>query len=182
MTSTSANLKTPLGTLIFSVIADRDMSSADEVSVEIITISPELPLGMSVESCSAGLLSARFSAPIATLQFLCQWEHAANRGDPNSGEGLDAQSWEDDNHIVMVGTEDADFLSARLPSLQICIEDEPVEYLSDGFSISLPRIPAHRPISLQFVVATNLIPESVDDSVWFAVDIPHARLLEKAKG
>ena len=175
-------LNTPLGKISFSVLVDGDAYTGTSALVEDFLVSPNLPIDMSVGSCSAVLLKAQFPTTIRELKFICRWEHAVPYGDRNSGEGLDAQSWDDENHIVMIGTEDADFLGARRPDLKIRVEDEPIEYLTNGFVISLSQIPAHKPISLHYVVATNPIPEPADDSVWFAVDIPHAWLSEQTKG
>jgi len=37
-------------------------------------------------------------------------------------------------------------------------------------------------ITLHFVVAINIYPEPVEDSAWFAVDVPHQRVLAGLAG
>jgi hypothetical protein len=102
-------------------------------------------------------------------------------GSPETGEALDAQSWENDGHIVMIGTEDVAFLSRRLPSLNLSEREAPTELLSNGFRITLPKLEPKIPVSLHFIVASNPSPEPVECSTWFAVDVPHARIEEEAK-
>jgi len=57
-----------------------------------------------------------------------------------------------------------------------------VHYLPTGFDVFLPRVPAAAGTTLHFVVVINTYPEPVEDSAWFAVDVPHQRLLAELAG
>jgi len=96
---------------------------------------------------------------------------------PQSGERLEAQSWEQGDNLVMIGTEDFEALVDRLPNHGLTESDYPVRYSSDGIEIMLPQVPAHQRTTLHFVVAVNCLPEPKGCSAWFAVDLPHQQVL-----
>jgi hypothetical protein len=98
-----------------------------------------------------------------------------------SGQWLDAQSWEQDSRLVMVGTEDGEMLAARLPECGFSEDAYPVHYLPDGFDVWTPRVDPGSEVTLHFVVADNPHPEPAVASSWVAADINHKWLLDKKK-
>ncbi len=154
--------------------------ASDGVEMKWCNPQPYLPPGMSVDHLTACILSARPTHPITQLVFKCAWEPPlSNRGGPESGESLEAQSWKNGHQCVMVGTEDYETLSGRLPQLTLREESNPVKYLDNGFEIKIPLIEWGQEISLHYVVASNPFPEPMECSCWYAVDIPHKELLNK---
>lgn len=79
---------------------------------------------------------------------------------------------------VFIGTEDYDARSHRLPNLLLNEELYPIVCLTNGFQITIPLINAGQTVSLHYVIASNPFPEPVDCSCWYAVDIPHRKVLE----
>ena len=182
MRSASTRLQTPLGSLEFFAEFCSESLTEKEVSIQLGPITPKLPDGMNVDSSHGVLLRVQHQNEISSLSFFCKWEQSSQLGVRESGEGLDAQSWESKDSIVMIGTEDDEFLNSRLSAFRLNSEEEMVEYLPDGFVISIGRIPPHKPVSLHYVVATNSVPEPEECSAWFAVDVQHPRVIETMKG
>ena len=137
---------------------------------------------MTVESSKAVFFEIIPETPLTDLLIEFVFRDTPVVGAPETGEALDAQSWESGEHIVMIGTEDIDFLSHRLPSLNLSDDRPPTEFLANGFRITLPNLEAMTPISLHFVVASNPLPEPAECSSWFAVDVPHSRISDQSKG
>jgi hypothetical protein len=95
---------------------------------------------------------------------------------PDTGESLDAQSWDSNCHRVTVGTEDCVVLCRRLPDLGFTEARSPMTYNEDRLGILIPDVTEGSSFSLHFVIAWRSLPDPADCSTWFAVDIPHARL------
>jgi len=149
------------------------------ISLQQISLQPMLPPGMSVISTRAILLTTDSCDAISTIRFTCNFEGEADGG-PCTGEGLDAQEWEDSGYLVVVGTEDADFLGKRIPLLGLGELDPIVQYEPRRLSILVEDIPPNCPLSLHYVIAENFSPEPVEISAWFAVDIPHHQIQSNA--
>jgi hypothetical protein len=112
---------------------------------------------------------------------MCEWVVPQQApGNPQSGERLDAQSWEADSHVVCVGTEDFEALTFRLPNCGLRESSYPVSYHAQGIEVCLPHV--REVASLHFAVAVNAWPEPVECSAWFAADIDHSRVLDFAGG
>lgn len=152
-----------------SVALDRSLS------VRRVEITPDLPDGMAVDFVTAFLIELVTSSSVHDFAFDCRLVCSPSKGDPNSGENLDAQSWSIGNGLLMIGTEDCEALRARMTWLDISLDNDLVSYLRDGFRLTFPYIPAKRQLSFHFVIAYNQIDKHCD-SEWFAVDIPHANL------
>jgi hypothetical protein len=174
----SKTLNTPLGQVQFSARAEPTAGGVYEIEFSVVEPEPILPPGMSVRRVRAVVLRAFSRMGFERLDYRCQFVTDLEGG-PESGEGLEAQSWEGEHDIVLIGTEDGEALSYRMPWLEsqgdlLAV----VQYQKDGFSVPLKRIPAGRTIGLHYVVAENSNPEPVECSAWYAVDIPHAKLLQ----
>ena len=167
-------LKTTFGELSFGVTSKNgDLSNARIVSQNL---EPMLPEGMEVEESIAILLRVNSSTEIENLNFTCTWEHSIEEGGACTGQGLDAWEWEKDNHLLLIGTEDEEWLSSRLGSQYL--PKIPVKMGNNGFEINIESFPKNNELSLHFIVSSNSLPEKVDCSCWYAVDVAHKRVLK----
>ena len=182
--SNSLIVETPLGLVRFW--ADVEASTAAECQLEfrIAEFQPDLPPGMSVRRARAVVLRIRATRALDRLCFRCSLRGEADarprptEPTPEPGARLDAQSWTANRDIVVIGTEDGEALTARLPWLRT--PDDPlafVRYEPDGLSIPLEWIPAGVEATLHHVVVENTYPEPVECCSWFAADLPHRRVL-----
>lgn len=169
----SISVNTPLGNLNFSAVAENFSDISEFTEVALSRPEVKLPSGMVVEDLVACLLICQPRERLLNLVFQCIWDTPSLKGAPDSGERLDAQSWENATHIVMVGTEDYEALNERMPELSLREELYPIEYMTDGFRIMIPSVEPGTRLSLHYVIATNRLPEPVDCSCWYAVDINH---------
>ena len=172
---------TPLGDFQFSVTTSGSMDgSIDNIILKSKNHSPDLPASMSVEGCRLVFASIKLLKPIPQFKFSCRVITDSNLDiDPESGEGLDAKSWSDNNHMVMIGTEDEERLLNRFQKQSISLDNGFVEYSANGLSINIDNPPVNQCINLHFVISWNPLPEKIDCSCWYAVDIPHEKIEEK---
>jgi hypothetical protein len=134
-------------------------------------------------------------AIIKDLSFVALFEPNTHIGmlerDPNSGEGLEAMSWNTDSIEQSLGTEDADFLFRRAQShdwmpnrlasvwasiLEGESSEFAIEYLSNGLRIAIPPLFAGDKIQIHFNVAwAPIIKIGKEDSItsWLVVDTPY---------
>ena len=165
----------PFGDVAMSCVSSPPLDSA--LVVQRIAFKPTLPDGMAVDLVAAYRIAFVLDAPIHNFSFDFTLTQCRTKGDANSGECLDAQSWEIDNGLLMFGTEDGDALQARMTWLTIHGNDYPIEYLPHGFRIVIPYIAPNTTVRFHFVLAYNPVNKECD-SEWFAVDVPHAKLSE----
>ena len=176
--STALYVDTPLGQLKFYT----DLAGGKTVNLKLaqVKIEPTLPAGYSVSACVAVFLEFSVTENVTGFQFHCDWENFDGKGYGNTGEGLDAWEWEHNGHLVMVGTEDADRLNARIPlvPLQLIPSEYPITMEANKMSIRLEKLPEGKSYSLHFIVAWNPYPEPKDCSCWYAVDVPHKMIAQ----
>lgn len=150
-------------------------ASDHALNVQRIELAPELPVGKSVDLIVAYRIV--FNSPVPAHDFFFDIELAKcqSKGNRESGEHLEAQSWSIGNGRLVLGTEDGEALKARMPWLQIQRDDYPIEYLDHGFRMVLPYIASGTTVGFHFVLAYN--PTDMGcDSEWLAVDVPHSQL------
>jgi len=177
MTNSKLFLETALGKLVFSV----DIEQGDpNLNLYLCSLKIELPQGMSVENHDACILNCTAVRRMKNLIFQCYWENPFAKGSPETGECLDAQLWENRTSRVLIGTENFDALSRRLPNCGIS-RDNWHPFPEYGLLIKIPIIEPDQEISLHFLVASNTLPEPQDCSCWFAVDIDHSKVLQCIK-
>ena len=176
MANLSTCITTPIGTLFFSASArEGDLSNA---SISTCQIKPIIPEGMHVQECMAVLLRCTSNSPIRDAVFLCEWNDFEESGFGAPGEGLDAWEWESDGVLVMVGTEDAEWANSRLKlHKEFCSDNYPITNENNKISIVIEEFSTHQELSLHFVVAWNKLPEPKECSCWYAVDVPHKRIV-----
>lgn len=163
------------------------------IRAELLLVSPDLDLPhcMSVDGCVAAVWRVRAFERIASCEFSCRWASGTGRseaGEPESGEGLDAQAWSRGRIRVSVGTEDTERLRARsavgdrLPASWMDLlgygeeRYDPVRYVPDGFVLSLPALEPDAQCQIQFTVAWA-DRDPGDASTWFAVDCRWSQVL-----
>lgn len=172
-----AEIATKIGTLSFSVIAKFGDTSRAKIRTKKIT--PKLPEGMSVESSTLVLLTMPAQIQIENLRFTCELGESFPKGYGCSGEALDAWEWKTQDRMVMIGTEDGDWLKSRLKLDQINRKNYPVIFNQHKIGIEIERFSEDRIFSLHFVVSENPYPEHKDCSCWFSVDVPHETVLSE---
>ena len=174
LSNTELVLQTIFGELSFSVTAkEGDLSNAKILSSDL---EPMIPEGMEVEGSVAILLRVKSSTEIKHLNFMCTWNNSIGKGGACTGLCLDAWEWETDNHLILIGTEDEEWLGSRLR--QKYISESPVIMGSKGFEIHIEEYPKGMELTLHYMVASNRLPEKEECSCWFAVDVSHKRVLE----
>lgn len=198
-------VKTPLGVLSFNcelmkksilqihpIRTEVDDSQAiisywlfEDCKVEFLRLNfnPKLPVGMRVDQCICGIwrikalkeVSCRFSCSLATNL----------EGSVETGERLNAQSFEDDNVILTIGTEDEECFAYRARSdcwfprrLKSEIEPDQVKYLLHGMNITLPNLIDGEVLQVYFNCAWTS-KNNRENSTWFAVDKDPLELLKE---
>ncbi|WP_156379427.1 hypothetical protein [Acidovorax sp. Root402] len=132
----------------------------------------DLPPGMSVEKCWAAIftLVAGTQTPSALLQAQL-WPSLPTSGNPGTGEGLEAQTWEGGGYMLAAGTEDEEFLRARIGNPKLRAE---ARYEPASLTVALSNLPPYITTEVHFIVAWNHFPEAVEGSCWYAVDQSHS--------
>ncbi len=171
MSSVTLRITTPIGEIEF--VAEADVESTSQLSLSAAPFEPSLPDGMSVAGCYGVLLHIHSSQAATDVQFKAQLhttvslEHGAE-----TGEGLEAQAWYGQQYVLLVGTEDAECLQARLRE-RIEVSNDSFTYSANSLSVRVTRALEADSFSLHFVVAWNELPEPQDCSCWYAVDQQH---------
>ncbi len=139
-------------------------------------LTPMLAPGMSVDFAVALIGTLSSLQPIHQFKFLLQFATAVPKGSPESGEGLDAQSFDIAQSRVMIGTEDGEAIASRLKWFQLTDSNYPIGYLANGFELAFDSIPPRTVLDFHFIIAYNAIARD-DASEWYAVGVPHPSLL-----
>ncbi len=172
-------IRTQIGNVGFKVHAsDGDISNA---SIAIAEIEPLIPQGMEIEGSIGVLLTLVSPSEIKDLKFSCVWSDNEAKGDACSGEGLDAWEWESEGQLVVIGTEDGEWLFSRLNLGELTRDNYPVSMDTNRITIELDQYPANTELTLHFVVSSNSLPEKEDCSCWYAVDVAHRRVVEACR-
>jgi hypothetical protein len=148
-----------------------------------------------VQDCWAILWRAHFTH--AVEQVICEttWISQVSNyeGGPDSGEGLEAQTWYTPTTILSLGTEGEDMLfiraqgNDRLPQ-RLLTHARPelgilplVQYNEQGLSIMFTELEADEEIQVHFVIAwSNNTPDSI--ATWNAVNLSASQILKGAMG
>lgn len=175
MQQPSVQIKTPLGNLKF--LAESADIPISGISIQTVPFSPKIPPGMSVLACYGVILQIDAANTLNDLRFKALLEpNSIVCSGATTGEGIEAQDWNNRNYVMLVGTEDLEYLRARVKHC-IVFPDAPFTYSNESLSIHIMEIPSGESLSLHFVVAWNKFPEIVESSCWFAVDQSHISIL-----
>lgn len=177
MSKNQHTVETPIGNLLFIISANG--GDIGGVRISGCNIEPNIPAGMSVEWCKVVLLRCTSPTPLNDIFFSCLWNDLKEAGYGHSGEGLDAWEWKHNNTLVMVGTEDNEYLGSRVKLKEPSSVYYPITMNENVIKIHISEFPANKELSLHYVISWNSIPEKVDSSCWYAVDIPHERVLQE---
>lgn len=170
-------IETPIGALTFTV--ETEQGDVNNFNISTCQIEPMLPDGMSIEGSIAVLLKGISSNEISNLDFSCGWNDLREKGYAASGEALEAWEWESNGVLVMVGTEDSEWINSRLKlSDEQYPENCPVTMSENKIVTNIEKYDSNKELSLHFIVAWNKLPEPVDCSCWYAVDVPHERVIK----
>jgi hypothetical protein len=173
---TNEKIKTPIGSLSF--FAQTKEGDLGNCKITVCPIEPEIPKGMSVERCLSVLLRCPPTKPLKGFSFSCEWHNLQAFGYGNSGEALDAWEWESNGMLVMIGTEDSEWLNSRLGlDKEYSPESYPVKMNNNKITIEIEDLKENKELSLHFIIAWNSLPEPVECSCWYAVDVPHEKIL-----
>ncbi len=164
---------TPIGVLDFSATSEH--GEILNAQIKSCPIEPKLPNGMVVEGCVAVLLQYVPLEELVGLTFRCRWKQLKEKGDVCSGEALDAWEWKHEGTLVVIGTEDNEWLSRRLRFVELTetVHAYPITMRYNVVEIRVPLVPVGEQISLHYIVAWNSLPEKKESSCWYAVDVPH---------
>jgi hypothetical protein len=165
----------PFGEVAMSSVSSPSLENA--LVVQRVAFTPTLPDGMAVDLVAAYRIAFVSPVPIHNFSFDFALTECESKGDPNTGESLDAQSWSIGDGLLMFGTEDGEALHARMPWLTIRDDEYPIEFLRCGFRIAIPYVAPNTTVGFHFVLAYNQVDKECD-SEWFAVDFPHSELCE----
>ena len=172
------SLETDIGAFDFVArVTVSDNNAAPDLKLSVFPAPLDLPPGMSVARARAVLFRLRADEPVEKCAFHCIYRGVAE-GSPCTGEGLDAEEWELNGKLVVIGTEDSDFLLSRMPTLGIARYSETAKLLPDRIELELETVPNNT--SLHFVLVENSWPEPVEVSAWTAADLSHQKLLDAA--
>lgn len=171
----------------------------DEFDIELLQgpIATALPPGMRVDGCIAALWRIRGKRvlkkrrPSGQEDWLgsvrCCWatEPSAAEGGPDTGEGLEALTWDISGGRLSVGTEDPEFLASRAPYDRFFrigrrIDVDAVSFIrsdQSGLEVPVPALRQGEWVQVQFVVAWRNVVDADDVSTWFAVDQDPTHLL-----
>ena len=169
MQAARITVPTPLGELALSLESE---TPGVMLVARAAEFHPDLPPGMTVEKCWAAIftLVAGTQAPGALLRAQLLPSRSTS-GCPETGEGLEAQTWEGGGHLLAVGTEDEEFLRARIGNPKLRAE---ARYEPASLTVFLSNLPPNTTTEVHFIVAWNHFPEPVECSCWYAVDQSHS--------
>jgi hypothetical protein len=172
----STYIDTPIGQL--KLHSTKSGGEINSISLSQKAIDPHLPQGMEVIKCIAVLLQISVVKTVNELYFCCNWESAVKEGSVCSGEGLEAWEWTHNNNLVVIGTEDAESLNKRIPVFPFELSNHPITIGKNRIQIRLRNLSVGQSYSLHFIVAWNDYPEIHEHSCWYAVDVPHEKIMQ----
>lgn len=151
---------------------------------------------MNVAGSTVGVWRLRSEKRCAAPNLTCRLSSVPEPidGGPDSGQYLDATTWDSADARWSIGTQDADALyersiaDDRLPAewaktFRRFVEptspakaEYPVTYLRGGLQIRLPDLPAHTTVEVHQAAAWRETLSPDDVSTWWAVDLGPGRL------
>ena len=200
-------IQTPLGDLFFNCeIFDTSLMTIQPTKIESfqskniisswifedfivefirLNFAPKLPLGMKIENCILGAWRIKSLKKMVRCDFTCCLENDLE-GFPEPGEGLIADSFENEYYKLSIGTEDEEYLQNRAASqfwlpehFKTKIRADQIVYLHNGIRIKLPELSQTEKSQIHFIVSWSL-KENSDISTWYAVDQSSKEILEQA--
>ncbi|WP_068267178.1 hypothetical protein [Rubripirellula obstinata] len=178
MKSMFATIETDFVSLTASATSDDSDALLHSLAMHQVNPQIALPRKLSVDAALGLVVELKSKARIQNFSFTLRLDNSCKPGSPESGQGLDAQNWGHCGGTLMIGTEDGELLRDRHSWYEPDLTSYyPIVYLPDGFGLSIHRIPPHAELSFHFVVA-HCHRDLGDDATWFAVDVPHATMID----
>ncbi|MDW2879738.1 MULTISPECIES: hypothetical protein [Bacillaceae] len=157
---------------------------------ELLLCEPDtrIPSHMKIEKAAAAVWRLRACHNLRDCIFQAEMEPIGSAGWPDSGERLEAMTWEYGEWKLTLGTEDGAALVQRsrikdmMPD-SFYAEDEIsqiqiVRYLPNAIAVPIPEIRKGELCQVHFVAAWSRPKEDGDASAWFAVDRTGGEILE----
>lgn len=201
-------LRTPIGTLVTHVVCgdvstqgarpeqafrvpsgallNRFVRSAWVAELLVGPVKPRTPGSLEIAGCLAAIWRIRAIERCGPCRICCSWSKLPDgaEGGPNSGEGLDAITWEVGSFALSLGTEDGEFLSGRagrdgsVPArLALELRIDTVEYVETGLVVPFSGLEPAEGLQVQFVVAWG--DRDTANLTWLAVEQDPSNLLNQ---
>ena len=152
------------------------------------SVTGQLYEGAHVDGCEAAIWRFQALRDDISLKSQCTWTSVPRNADggPDSGQNLDALTWDIGSTRVSLGTEDDECLKeyareGKLPARwESLISSETVRYRTDGLQVALPDLVFGEECETIFLVAWNIPPDDDDASTWASVKTGATVILERA--
>lgn len=202
-------ISTPLGTIVFDAVIDRQnmfdlktsVCSADqdvflfrwhltEFEAELLLFRPDIPMKLDyrVDDTWAAIWRVNALKDLDSCIYSCKWQdgYTWTDGGPHNGEGLDAQTFTDGCVNLTIGTEDREYVGYRAEKNEFMpLRLKPTdlyqfaEHLDEGFSMSINNMKKGEQCQFQFIIAWTSKIDDIGD--WLAVDRNYKDLLRRFK-
>lgn len=146
--------------------------------------NPIVPSGMIVDDCIC--IAWRLKAlKSLTPSFSCLLKTDLI-GSPDSGQGLMAQTFMNQNVSLAIGTEDEEFLSSRalvedwMPErLRDAINPCQIKCVTNGMKVNFPYLLTNERMQMHFIVAWSS-QKDADSVTWFAAEQEIGKIIDQA--
>jgi hypothetical protein len=147
---------------------------------ELLICEPavRIPAHMQIEKAAAAVWRLRANNDLMGCVFQAEMSPQGDIGWPNSGERLEAMTWENGEWKLTLGTEDGTVLvhRARVQDMmpdRFRAEDEIsqlqiVRYLPNGIAVPIPELRKGELCQVHFTAAWKRSREEGDEAAWFA--------------
>lgn len=202
--------ETPLGNIFLDIEVDKSKLSnmdysickhynndvyitgwyTDRLEAELLMCKPKinLPPDLIVEDCNVGIWRLKTKGNNQSCSFIAKWEDGYKwvDGGIDSGEGLEAQTWDNENFEITLGTQDEETLISReynkymIPlKFDTTINKEiAVIHKLNGIVIQNFGLLPNKIHQIHFAVAwAKKEPDNV--STWYAVDLEPTEILKE---
>ncbi len=151
-------------------------------------VSGQLYEGAKVDGCEAAIWRLQALSDGITPRFQCAWAALPDEADggPDSGQNLDALTWDIGSLCVSLGTEDSECLQEwarqeKLPARwEQLIAPNTVKYKPEGLQVTLPALNTGEVCEVTFLAAWNTPTDDEDASTWASVKTGSRYILERA--
>lgn len=139
---------------------------------------PEISQRLDYDRCLGAIWRVNVEADFSTLEASLELHrNGRGKGGVDIGEGLDAQSWLIDDHVISIGTENARALRYRAKDGQYMPDcfDVPAKdcesyVVDDGLCVSLGPVESGDLIQVAFAASWVISDDPNDCGPWIAVD------------